>query len=188
MRGMGVTISAQTGAGGFILPNDHVDVIVTRDMSDGNGPKIFRSFTIVRDVRVLAVDQTAKLEKDEQSVVAKTATVELTQAQSELVALAQQVGVISLSLRALGDSTGEPSSEAPFQTAPEKPAVQHVAAQQSASAGRSSAVTVFRYGVVRGQQSGGGGGAAVPVEVANPIQSPTPISDPSSLPAAMAAP
>ena len=205
MRGMGVTVTAQTGAGGFILPNDHVDVVLTRDMSGGNGPKIFRSFTIVRDVRVLAVDQTAKLEKDEQSIVAKTATIELTQSQSELVALAEQVGVVSLTLRALGDSTGEPSTDASAQgpSEQEKPVEHAPAPAQTASVERrSNSVTVFRYGVVRGQQSGGGGGGginvvmppqaspniSVPSETVNPVQPGTPLSDPSALPTAMAAP
>jgi pilus assembly protein CpaB len=203
MRGVGLIISAQTGAGGFILPNDHVDVVVTRDISDGNGPKIFRVFTIVRDVRVLAVDQTAKLEKDEQSIVAKTATIELTQSQAELVALAQQVGVVSLTLRALGDSTGEPSTESPAKPAPdaEKPLVRAVP-QQTASAEHKSPVTVYRYGIVRDEKAANAGGASgpvvmtapaqpnisVPSETANPVQPGTPLSDPSALPTAMAAP
>src|SRR6185369_16126451 len=188
MRGVGLVISPQTGAGGFILPNDHVDVVVTRDISDGNGPKIFRVFTIVRDVRVLAVDQTAKLEKDEQSQVAKTATIELTQSQAEVVALAQQVGVVSLTLRALGDSTGEPTSEAPAQTAEQEKPVVHAAPQQTASANaeRRPPVVVYRYGVLRDGKSGGGGIATpalpnvtVPSEMANPVQPGTPLSDPS---------
>src|SRR3982074_1625712 len=109
MRAIGVSVTAETSAGGFILPNDRVDVVLTRDMSGGNGgPKNFESGIILQDVRVLAVDQTAHQEKDQQSVVGKTATLELTPDQAELLAQSQQSGILSLVLRALGDSEGEP--------------------------------------------------------------------------------
>src|SRR5437016_716029 len=89
-----------------IIPGHAVDVVFTRDMSGGNGPKNFQSETILRDVRVLAVDQTAHQEKDQQSVVGKTATLELTPEQAELIARSQPSGILSLALRALGDSSG----------------------------------------------------------------------------------
>jgi pilus assembly protein CpaB len=102
MRAVSITISADSGAGGFILPNDRVDIIQTQKL-EGTPPRA-RSSTILQDVRVLAVDQTFQQEKDTKTVLAKTATLELTPAQAELVARAQTIGQLSLSLRSLGDS------------------------------------------------------------------------------------
>jgi pilus assembly protein CpaB len=108
MRAIALNVNAETGAGGFILPNDRVDVVLSRDISNGGSKKEFVTATVLRDVRVLAVDQTAHQEKDKESVVAKTATLELTPGQAEVLAQAEQIGIVSLALRALGDSTGEP--------------------------------------------------------------------------------
>jgi pilus assembly protein CpaB len=148
MRAIGVTVTAQTSAGGFILPNDRVDVVLTRELPGAGSPKQYESATILRDVRVLAVDQTAHQEKDQQSVVAKTATVELTPVQAEIIAHAEQSGVLSLTLRALGDSSGDPTTG---DTARPRPA------QVAGSNGEKSAVVVFRYGIIGGNSSAGSG-------------------------------
>lgn len=109
MRAVSIGISTESTAGGFILPNDRVDVLVTGQVSDS--PRRFRAFTILRDVRVLAVDQTYHEDKDQKTVLGKTATLELTPAQAELVETAQAAGTISLSLRALGDSEAQKSAD-----------------------------------------------------------------------------
>jgi Flp pilus assembly protein CpaB len=152
MRGIGVPVSADTSAGGFILPNDRVDVVLTRDVSGGSGMKLFESGTIFRDVRVLAVDQTAQPQKDQQSVVGKTATLELTPDQTELLTRAQQMGIVSLALRALGDSTGEPVAEAAKKRTP--PPVVSLAGPR-----QSPPVVVIRYGIRRGSETSSGAGA-----------------------------
>jgi pilus assembly protein CpaB len=151
MRAIGVPVNADTSAGGFILPNDRVDVVLTRDISGGTGAKLFESGTILRDVRVLAVDQTAQPQKDQQSVVGKTATLELTPDQAELLARAQQMGIVSLALRALGDSAGEPTAEA---------AKKRTVAIAGPRVERSPAVVVIRYGIRRGESSSGSGGSS----------------------------
>jgi pilus assembly protein CpaB len=102
MRAVSITISVDSGAGGFILPNDRVDVMQTLKF-DGNPPRV-RVKTILSDVRVLAVDQVFQEQKDTKTVVGKTATLELTPMQAELVAAAQGAGMLSLSLRGLGDN------------------------------------------------------------------------------------
>jgi pilus assembly protein CpaB len=102
-RAISISISAESGAGGFILPNDRVDVLLTRDVSQGN-IKTFRSEAILRDVRVLAIDQILRQEKDQQSAVGKTATLELGPLESEMISQAQASGTLSLALRALGDN------------------------------------------------------------------------------------
>ena len=101
MRAVSIGISTESGAGGFILPNDRVDVLVTTQISDS--PRRYGAVTFLRDVRVLAVDQTYRMDKDQKVVLAKTATLELTPKQAEKVESEQAAGTISLSLRALGD-------------------------------------------------------------------------------------
>jgi Flp pilus assembly protein CpaB len=148
MRGIGVLIRAETSAGGFILPNDRVDVVLTRDISDGTAKKNFVTSTVLRDVRVLAIDQTAKQEKDKDSVVGKTATLELTPDQAEILAQAGQVGIISLSLRALGDSAGEPAAveKAPAENTADNSKEAKPATVIAAPRPRTAEVVVFRYG------------------------------------------
>lgn len=99
-RAISVRISAETGAGGFILPNDKVDVILTRKLGERQ-----LSETVLSNVRVLAVDQTFKQdEKGEQVVIGKTATLELELAQAEVMAMAESSGQLSLALRSIAES------------------------------------------------------------------------------------
>jgi pilus assembly protein CpaB len=105
MRAIATEISAVSGAGGFILPNDRVDVILTRK-AEGNGDDEggYRSETILTNVRVLAIDQTVAEKDGQKVVVGRTATLELLPEQTEDLALARQLGTLSLALRALVDS------------------------------------------------------------------------------------
>jgi pilus assembly protein CpaB len=102
MRAVSIIISAESGAGGFVLPNDRVDVILTRKF-DGNPPRVAAK-TVLSNLRVLAVDQTFAQQKDTKTVVGKTATVEVTPEQAELITMAQGAGQLSLALRPLGDN------------------------------------------------------------------------------------
>jgi pilus assembly protein CpaB len=111
MRAVSITISTDSGAGGFILPNDRVDLILTQKSSET--PPRVRAKTILNNVRVLAVDQTFKQEKDTKTVIGKTATLELTPSDAELVAKAQDQGTVSLSLRPLGESADDVAANAP---------------------------------------------------------------------------
>src|SRR5580698_4792196 len=81
MRAVSTDISPETGAGGFILPNDHVDVILTRrdrDAEQANGGiEAHVAETILTNVRVLAIDQTVEEKNGQRVVVGKTATLEL---------------------------------------------------------------------------------------------------------------
>jgi pilus assembly protein CpaB len=99
MVAVSVGISVETGAGGFILPNDRVDVMKTEIISDS--PRRFRATTILENVRVLSVDQTSTEDKGQKFVVGKTATLELTPDQAKLVARASASGTLSLALRSL---------------------------------------------------------------------------------------
>ena len=106
MRAISTEISAETGAGGFILPNDRVDVILTRrEKGDNrNGSEQTTSETVLTNVRVLAIDQTVEDKNGQRVVVGKTATLELTPRQSETLALSRQLGILSLALRSLLDA------------------------------------------------------------------------------------
>jgi pilus assembly protein CpaB len=106
MRAVSIPISAETGAGGFILPNDRVDVILTRDLGEGGGKKNIQAETILLDVRVLAIDQSAEQPKDAQAQVGKTATVEVSPGQSVFIEESRMKGTLSLALRPLGNSDG----------------------------------------------------------------------------------
>jgi pilus assembly protein CpaB len=103
MRAVAVRVSAESAAGGFILPNDHVDVL----HSAGDGG---RSRTILSNIRVLAIDQKAvDSETGADTALGKTATLELSPEQAEALAGAQAVGGLSLALRATADNKEVPA-------------------------------------------------------------------------------
>jgi pilus assembly protein CpaB len=114
-RAVATKIAADTSAGGFILPNDRVDVIMTRQMpgaSDAGGaaaPQEFPTETILHNVRVLAIDQTIEDKGGQKVVVGQTATLELTPQQAEILTVAQEMSKrLTLSLRSLADSESKP--------------------------------------------------------------------------------
>jgi pilus assembly protein CpaB len=107
MRAVSTEISPETGAGGFILPNDRVDVLLTRrdrEVERTTGVEAHVSETILTDVRVLAIDQTIEEKNGQRVVVGRTATVELSPRQAETLAVSRQRGVLSLALRSLIDA------------------------------------------------------------------------------------
>ncbi len=107
MRAISTQISPETGAGGFILPNDHVDVILTRrdrDADKSANGDTHSSEIILSNVRVLAIDQNVQEKDGQKVVVGKTATLELTPSQTETLALSQQLGTLSLALRSISDA------------------------------------------------------------------------------------
>src|SRR6266850_2561711 len=105
MRAISTEISPETGAGGFILPNDRVDVILSKREKnpDGKGPDVAQSEIILANIRVLAIDQAPKEKDGQNSVVGKTATLELKPEQAETLARARQSGTLSLALRSIAD-------------------------------------------------------------------------------------
>ena len=133
MRAVATEISAETGAGGFILPNDRVDIILTRkDTSANASGEQYSSTTILTNVRVLAIDQAVSEQDGQKVVVGRTATLELLPRQTEILALARQLGSLSLSLRALSDSN---------------PALAGAGPEDTLGAATSNSMTVIRYGV-----------------------------------------
>jgi pilus assembly protein CpaB len=106
MRAVSTEISPETGAGGFILPNDRVDLLLSkRDKNpDRSGtPDIVSSEIILANIRVLAIDQAPKEKDGQNAVVGRTVTLELKPEQAETLARARQSGTLSLALRSIAD-------------------------------------------------------------------------------------
>lgn len=128
MRGVSVSVAAESASGGFISPNDHVDVVLTRNLALGD-----RSETILQNVRVLAIDsrlgetgrtggnsgdledpteETPQVDRFSNQAIA---TLELDPRQAEVIISATGTGKLSLVLRAMTDFTEK--SDAPEQSA-----------------------------------------------------------------------
>nr|WP_314433706.1 Flp pilus assembly protein CpaB [uncultured Brevundimonas sp.] len=141
MRAMAIRVTVETAAGGFILPGDRVDVVLTRQLDNNAGASTegggadrakYATGTVLENLKVLAIDQTTRAGDDEQAVVGATATVEVAPKDAELLALAKAEGELSLVLRSYADTAG-PSG-----------AVR--GAQRAAVASRNTAVRVYRGG------------------------------------------
>jgi pilus assembly protein CpaB len=104
-RAISTEISPETGAGGFILPNDRVDVILSKREKnpDSKGPDVANSEIILTNVRVLAIDQAPKEKEGTNALVGKTVTLELKPEQAETLARARQGGSLTLALRSIAD-------------------------------------------------------------------------------------
>jgi pilus assembly protein CpaB len=107
MRAISVAISERSAAGGFILPNDRVDVILTRKLDEaGTNQKVVKSETVLTNVRVLAINQIYRQEAGEDKVTVaegKTATLELSPLQSEVISMVESAGELSLGLRSIAE-------------------------------------------------------------------------------------
>jgi len=104
-RAVSTEISPETGAGGFILPNDRVDVLLTKKDKnpDGKGPDVTVSEIILSNIRVLAIDQAPKEKEGSSTLVGRTVTLELKPDQTEMLARSRQSGTLSLALRSIAD-------------------------------------------------------------------------------------
>jgi pilus assembly protein CpaB len=133
MRAISTDISPETAAGGFILPDDRVDVILSkRDKAAGNGNSaqdIVNSQIILSNVRVLAIDQAPKEKDGQNTLLGKTVTLELAPEQAETLARARQSGTLALALRSIADAN----------------AVENRPGAQGQSSGAS--INIVRYGV-----------------------------------------
>lgn len=109
-RAMAVPVTSETAAGGFILPGDRVDVLMTREAqsSDGGGGngRLVVAETVLQNIRVLALDQSTAADKDAKSIVAATATLEVGPTEAEALTRAKAGGPVTLALRAYTDLGG----------------------------------------------------------------------------------
>ena len=111
-RAVATEISVATGAGGFVLPNDRVDVIMVRKGDAG----AFLTENVLNNVRVLAIDQQIKEGEDgTTAVVGATATLELTPEQAKIMTVAQQMADrLTLSLRSVADAQDSDTTSADY--------------------------------------------------------------------------
>jgi pilus assembly protein CpaB len=132
MRAVSTEISAETGAGGFILPNDRVDVLLTRrDKSADKGtPELIQSEIILPNVRVLAIDQAPKEKEGQNALVGRTVTLELKPEQAETLARSRQAGTLSLALRSIADVNMVENST-----------------EEGAAPRKGASINIVRYGV-----------------------------------------
>jgi pilus assembly protein CpaB len=133
MRAVSTEITPETGAAGFILPNDRVDVILSRrdrEAEKSAGVEVHASETILTNVRVLAIDQTVEEKGGQRVIVGRTATLEVTQRQAETLLVSRTMGQLSLALRSLADAAGDSNDT----TAEERN-------------GRRGGMNIVRYGV-----------------------------------------
>ena len=152
MRAVTVPVSALTGVAGFVFPGDRVDLVLTQNISGPGGPPLKVTETIIRNLRVLATDQRSRPSVDDKgnTVVSKykLVTIEATPRIAEKITVAQSIGTLSLSLRALADNAAEleqalASGEINIPadaTAEQEAAIMRSATQQP-TAGKSTYVT-----------------------------------------------
>ena len=135
MRAISTEISPESGAGGFILPNDRVDIILTKrsknadNANGGNGPELVSSEVILSNIRVLAIDQAPKEKDGQNTVIGRTVTLELKPEQAETLARARQSGTLALALRSIVDAN---ATDTDTDNQPAK---------------RGASINVVRYGV-----------------------------------------
>ena len=131
MRAVSTEIAPETGAGGFILPNDRVDVILTRHVKNPERPSlpdVVVSEIVLSNIRVLAIDQAPKEKDGQNAVLGKTVTLELKPDQTIALAGSRQAGTLSLALRSIADANA-------------------AEANQDDQTRRSVSVNVVRYGI-----------------------------------------
>jgi pilus assembly protein CpaB len=145
MSAISVKISASTAAGGFILPNDRVDVILTKQTQVSGGGQLVTSETVISNVRILAINQMlkqAEAKEGETATVAlkeaETATLELTHPQAEILARVESEGELALALRSIAESDGKAMELGPQLADKYK---------SSNKKGRSSETLFVRYGI-----------------------------------------
>ncbi len=106
MRAMAVQVSVENTAGGFILPGDRVDIMATHQAQKSGGGTSDSVETVLRNIRVLAIDQQVQTQKDKPSVIGATATLEVTPVDGQALTLAKASGNLSLMLRSYADAQG----------------------------------------------------------------------------------
>jgi pilus assembly protein CpaB len=129
MRAVATKISEQSAAGRLILPNDHVDLILIQRKRSKNGSEEVNADTLFRNVRILAIGQQLETKDGKKTAEGNVAVLEMTPKQSEMLALANTMGEISLALRSVADLNGD---------GPES---------LNKQADRGGSVRVLRYGV-----------------------------------------
>jgi len=114
MRAVSVGVTATSGISGFVFAGDQVDLLLTHKTGKGEDTSHLVTETVLRNIRVLAVDQKVDAKPGDAPTIARTATFEVTPKQAEIVAIVSEMGRLSLALRSLQDNAdADRDSEAP---------------------------------------------------------------------------
>jgi len=147
-RAISIKVDEESGVSGLIRPGDHVDVVLTQVFEKADPARRALSETVLRNVRVIAIDQEITEGGRGISVVAgrlaQTVSLELTQDQVKRVTVAKQLGTLSLAVRAAVDQwdKGDTGAMSSCDVSPEL-------ARQNAIAGQRTAVVVHSGGEVK---------------------------------------
>jgi pilus assembly protein CpaB len=106
MRASTIRVNDINGVAGFILPGDHVDIMLTRSAGSVSSQNDLLTDILLQNVKVLAIDQDANEERAQPAVV-KAVTLEVTPVQAQKLVLAQRLGQLSLALRNVTNSVAE---------------------------------------------------------------------------------
>jgi pilus assembly protein CpaB len=109
MRAMSIPITAESDAGGFVLPGDRVDVVLSLKAQGGGDPaagKGASSRLVMRNIKVLAIDQTTEPKSQQSSMIGATATLEIPADDIDALARAKTQGDLTLILRSYADAAG----------------------------------------------------------------------------------
>ena len=166
MRAVAIPVKADTMAGGFVTPGDYVDVIMSYEVETDSrdNPSVSSlvskdaSETILRNIKVLAVDQES-VREDEAAKIARTVTLEVSASDAEKLALATNMGDLTLALRGIGDVDPPQLNSATTDVQVGK-VLRDVAVLNGGGAGASGTVRVYNGTVmqeVRTRSSGGAG-------------------------------
>ncbi|VAW03364.1 Flp pilus assembly protein RcpC/CpaB [hydrothermal vent metagenome] len=137
-RAVSVRISEATGAGGFILPNDRVDVLVTKKQNFEGAKGTTVTELVLSNVKVLAINQSlGQNAEGEQYVIGKTATLELEPRQAEVLAKVETSGQLILTLRSIADSGSKKMGDDGPRLSP----------QYAKGGGTGNAIKIYRYGI-----------------------------------------
>jgi pilus assembly protein CpaB len=149
MRAMATPVTVESGAGGFILPGDHVDVIedikLTSSGNQGAGQPAqpIQSKTILKNITVLAIDQAPEPKPGASTLVGATATLEIPEADIDILAKAREEGTLQLALRSHADMDGSQGAAADPQAA-----VRRAPVRISALRSEDISVRIYRGGKV----------------------------------------
>ncbi|MBB4369415.1 pilus assembly protein CpaB [Bradyrhizobium sp. cir1] len=147
-RAISIKVDEESGVSGLVRPGDHVDVVLTQVFEKADPARRAMSETVLRNVRVIAIDQEiVQGGRGIGSVTGKlpqTVSLELTQEQVKKVTVAKQLGTLSLAVRAAIDQwdKGDTGSISSCDVSPEL-------ARQNAIAGQRTAVVVHSGGEVK---------------------------------------
>jgi pilus assembly protein CpaB len=157
MRAVSIAISNSSAVSGFITPGDTVDVVLAGDFRKDNsgqghsGPLVrFAAETVLESVKVLAIDQTLSRGQDGGAIQGKTATLEVTPKQAEVLTAAAMMGQLSLVLRSVGTAEAPPDGAPAAKPSPFTPDLEASRALKAVAGGASAP-----------HHGGGGGGVSV---------------------------